>query len=36
MNGGTLRCVYVIRRVSEKLDETCVVNRVLKKKGWMF
>ncbi len=36
MTGGTHRQVLVTHRAGEEYDPTCVVERVQRKKGWMF
>jgi transposase len=36
VTGGRHRRVWVIRRPGEELDDTCLVDKVRKKRGWMF
>jgi len=34
--GGRHRKVYVTRRVGEELEDTCIVEEIRRKRGWMF
>jgi transposase len=36
VTGGRHRRRWVTRRVGEELDDTCLVDKVRKKRGWMF
>lgn len=36
VTGGRHRRVWITRRPGEELDDTCLVDKVRKKRGWMF
>jgi len=36
VTGGRHRKVWVTRRPGEELDDTCIVEKVCRKRGWMF
>jgi transposase len=36
VTGGRHRKVWITRKASEELDDTCIVEKLRKKRGWMF